>query len=109
MTAPPPFVTTLRARRETVRLGTPNGAAFTLRVELPEQWDVVRIVAPPNERVLAVKVAALAVLDPRADVREFVIKINGREVLDEQRSVSDVGARDGSIFLITHRRRRPVR
>lgn len=107
MTAP--FVTTLRARRETIRLGAPNGTALTLRVEVPELWDVVRIVAPPTERVLAVKVAALAVLDPRADAREFVTKINGREVLDERRSVADVGARDGSIFLLTRRRRRPVR
>jgi len=30
-------------------------------------------------------------------------------VLDERRSVAEVGARDGSIFLLTHRRRRPVR
>jgi len=107
MTAP--FTTTLRARRETIQLGTPNGTALTFRVEVPEVWDVVRIVAPPTERVLAVKVAALSVLDPRADARDFVIKINGREVLDERRSVTDVGARDGSIFLLTHRRRRPVR
>ncbi|HKT08487.1 MAG TPA: hypothetical protein VJR24_11370 [Gemmatimonadaceae bacterium] len=104
-----PFTSTLRARRDTIRLGTPNGEALTLRVELPELWDVVRIVAPPAERVLAIKVAALAALDPRADARDFVIKINGREVLDERRSVSQVGARDGSIFLLTHRRRRPVR
>lgn len=104
-----PFVATLRARRETIQLGDANGAALMLRVELPERWDVVRLSVPPSEHVRAVKVAALAVLDPRGDARDFVIKLGGYEVLDERKSVAEVGARDGSTFLVTHRRRRPVR
>lgn len=104
-----PFVATLRARRNTIQLGGGDGAALTLRVEVPELWDVVRLVAPSSERVQAVKVAALAVLDPRGDARDFVVKLGGAEVRDERRSVAEVGARNGSTFLITHRRRRPVR
>jgi hypothetical protein len=104
-----PFVDTLRARRNTIQLGEPNGAAILVRVEVPELWDVVRISAAPSEHVRAVKIAALAVIDPRADAREFVVKLGGSEVLDERRSIADVGARNGSIFLVTHRRRRPVR
>ena len=107
MTAP--FVTTLRARAETIQLGAPNGAALTIRVEVPERWDVVRVSAAPTEHVRAVKVAALAVLDPRADARDYVVKLRGHEVLDERRSIAEVGARDGSTFLVTNRRRRPVR
>lgn len=104
-----PFVANVRSRREVVRLGAPDAAAISVRVEVPEVWDVVRIDAPPAETVLAVKVAALAVLDPRADQRDFVIKLRGFEVLDEHLSLTDAGAIDGSIFLLTHRRRRPVR
>ena len=40
---------------------------------------------------------------------DFVLKLRGWEVLDESASLADVGAVDGSIFLLTHRRRRPVR
>ena len=36
-------------------------------------------------------------------------KLRGWEVLDEGASLADAGATDGSIFLLTHRRRRPVK
>lgn len=104
-----PFVSKLRARRESVHLGPPDTGAINVRVEIPELWDVVRIVTPPSETVLAVKVAALAALDPRGDQRDFVMKLRGFEMLDEQQSLSEAGAKDGSTFLLTHRRRRPVR
>lgn len=104
-----PFVSTLRARPETVALGNGDGARILVRVEVPERWDVVRLSTPPSESVLAVKVAALEALDPRADQRDYVIKLRGFEVLDEQNTVADAGAVDGSIFLLTRRRRRPVR
>ena len=45
----------------------------------------------------------------RADGRDYVVKLRGHEVLDERRSIAEVGARDGSTFLVTNRRRRPVR
>jgi hypothetical protein len=35
--------------------------------------------------------------------------LGGAEVLDENAPVADAGARDGSILLVTSRRRRPVR
>jgi hypothetical protein len=104
-----PFVANLRSRRDVVRLGDPEASVITIRVEVPELWDVVRIDAPPSETVRAVKVVALSALDPRADQRDFVIKLRGFEVLDEELSLTDAGAIDGSIFLLTHRRRRPVR
>ncbi|HEX5437380.1 MAG TPA: hypothetical protein VFW98_09470 [Gemmatimonadaceae bacterium] len=104
-----PFVANLRSRRTVVRLGTPDAPAISVRVEVPELWDVVRIDTPATEPVLAVKVAALAELYPGADQRHFVTKLRGFEVLDEHQSLADAGAVDGSIFLVTHRRRRPVR
>ena len=104
-----PFVGELRARRDTIGLGPEGATRLWLRVEVPELWDVVRIAAPASESVLAVKVAALEVLLPRADQRDYVTKLSGWEVLDEQQTLSQAGARDGSTFLVTYRRRRPVR
>jgi hypothetical protein len=48
-------------------------------------------------------------VSPDEDASEYVIKLRGFEVLDENVSLADAGARNGSIFLLTHRRRRPVR
>jgi hypothetical protein len=104
-----PFVSTLRARKQTVRIGPAGVPTIMVRVEIPELWDVVRIEVPPTETVLSVKVAALAALNPRADQRHYVMKLRGFEMLDEQQPLAEAGAVDGSIFLLTHRRRRPVR
>jgi hypothetical protein len=104
-----PFVSTLRARRESVLLGPQDGETIRIRVESPEIWDVVRIVASPSETVLAAKVAALAALDPRGDQRDYVMKLRGFEMLDEQQTLAEAGAKENSTFLLTHRRRRPVR
>lgn len=104
-----PFVAGLRARPEHVRLGRVDAHSLTVRVEIPELWDVVRIDVPPEESALAVKVAALAALHPGADHRAYVLKLHGWEVLDEHESLARLGVVNGSIFLLTHRRRRPVR
>lgn len=109
-----PFVAGLRSRPGVIALpGTEDeaqGEVLHLRVEMPEVWDVARIDATPSEPVIAVKVHALAALYPRARSHDdFVIKLRGNEIFDESASVSDAGALDGSTFLVTHRRRRPVR
>lgn len=104
-----PFVGSLRTRRDTVHVGSADGRALTLRVEVPELWDVVRVSAGPDATVEEVKTASLRALNPRANPDTYVTKLRGFEVLDERASVADAGAIDGSIFLVTHRRRRPVR
>ena len=107
-----PFVTSLRARRTTISLAPEGTAAITIRVEMPEVWDVVRIVAQPTEPVLAVKMAALQALYPEAEGEyhaDFAVKLRGWEILDEAASLTDAGVVDGSILLLTFRRRRPVR
>jgi hypothetical protein len=106
-----PFVAGLRSRKSTIRLAPEGDAnAITIRVEMPEVWDVVRIVVAPTEPVLAVKVRALEALFPEAQMHEdFVLKLRGWEILDEAASLVDVGTIDGSILLLTHRRRRAVR
>ena len=108
MTAP--FVTQLRARPGVIRLGTDGQQRITLRVQQLEAWDMVRVETPSTEPVAAVKRAALAALQPNGVSPDaFVLKLNGFEVLDENASVADAGGKNGSTFLLTYRRRRPVR
>jgi hypothetical protein len=105
-----PFVSQLRARPGIVRIGADDQPRISLRVQVPEVWDVVVIEAPATEPVATIKAKALAVLYPEAESTDaFVLKLNGYEVLDESVTVADSGAMSGSTFLLTHRRRRPVR
>lgn len=105
------FVNQLRARGEPLRIAAPGVPAITVRVQMAEVWDTVQIVASPDEPVLAVKVRALEALYPAGDFHEeFVLKLKGWEVFDEERtSLSAAGAVEGSIFLLQHRLRRAVR
>jgi hypothetical protein len=87
--------------------GSPS---ITVRVEMPELWDTVSVAAAPDTAVGALKSHTLAVLYPTDEQPdEFVMKLRGFEVFDENASLAALGAVDGSIFLLTHRRRRPVR
>jgi len=102
------LATIARARPQTVVLGAGHGA-LTLKVEMPERWDVVRVTASPTDTVLSVKVAALAVLEPHADHRRWVMKLRGAEITSESKTLMEVDATTGATFLLTLRRRRPVR
>jgi hypothetical protein len=104
-----PFVQSVRTRGEAVRISGGDGRLLNLRVEVPEIWDVVQVLAPPSASVLAVKDAVLNDMMSNVDEVHYVMKLRGWEVLDEGQSLEGVGAIDGSIFLLTHRRRRPVR
>jgi len=105
-----PFVTTLRSRKSVIRLAPQGADVITIRVEMPDVWDVVRVEVMPTDQVLEVKTKALEALYPEYNVADdFVVKLRGWEILDEMQSLADAGVIDGSILLITFRRRRPVR
>ena len=104
------FVNQLRTRGDVIQMAPAGTASITVRVEMPAVWDVVRVAVLPTESVLGLKLRALAALYPSGEAaEEFVMKLRGFEVLDENASLASVGAVDGSIFLLTHRRRRAVR
>ena len=108
MTAP--FVTQLRARGDALQLAAAGEPSITVRVEMPEVWDTVKAVVSPSAPIATLKQAALAALYRTGEDHEaFVLKFRGWEVLDEEATIAAAGATDGSIFLLTHRRRRPVR
>ena len=105
-----PFVASLRTPPRTLDLSRKGELAITVRVEMAEMWDAVRISVSANEPVVTIKRAALEKLGAADELpEEFVMKLRGWEVLDEGESLTDAGATNGSIFLLTHRRRRPVR
>ena len=105
-----PFVAGLRTPPRALDLSRKGEQAITIRVELAEVWDALRISVSPNEPVVTVKRAALETLGAAEErPEEFVMKLRGWEVLDEGESLADAGAVNGSIFLLAHRRRRPVR
>lgn len=106
-----PFTAQLRSRPEVLRLGTGNEPVITLRVQVPEVWDTIRVDVPADTPVSVVKERALQALmpDEAGNHAGYVMKFAGWEVLDERVSLADAGARHGSIFLLTNRRRRPVR
>jgi hypothetical protein len=104
-----PFVARLRTAA-TLDLSRAGDQAITVRVQLADLWDTVRVSVSPNEPVVTVKRAALEAMgDGEYPTEEYVMKLRGWEVLDEGASVADAGATNGSVFLLTHRRRRPVR
>ena len=104
------FVTQLRASRPPIVL-TPAGAGtITLRVEIAEIWETVRVVADPDTTVAEVKQRVVTDFFPtHGFLDEFVLKLRGWEMLDEQLSLARAGVLDGSILLLAYRRRRPVR
>lgn len=103
------FAVSLRSRPEVIRLVPDGERPIALRVQLQELWDVMRVDASPRQAVQDVKRAVLSAFMPTADPEQYVMKLRGFEVLDELQTLADAGVRDGSIFLLMHRRRRPVR
>jgi hypothetical protein len=105
-----PFVTSLRARPDTVTIGTPGASALTIRVQLAEAWDAIRVTASPDTAVVAVKARALDALDSGAlPLDGYIITHRGFELLDESLSLAAAGVVNGATLLIASRHRRPVR
>jgi hypothetical protein len=109
MNAKAPFVSGIRVQGAPLKLGSGNGPALQLRAQVLEAWDAIRVDADPSASVKSLKQLALRELyhDARSD-DEYVVKLHGFEILDEDAPLSSTAARNGSIFLITDRRRRPV-
>jgi hypothetical protein len=106
-----PFVSTLRARPTTVNLAPTNApTVWTVRVQSAEAWDAVRVEVEPGTHLRDVKRVAMAALMPDAvALEEYVVKLRGIELFDEDASMQSVGALNGSTFLVMSRRRRPLR
>jgi len=109
MTAPTPFVSGLRTQGAAFKLGSGAGPLLQLRAQVLEAWDAIRIDADPSASIKSLKDLALKELYPDAQKNDqYMVKLHGWEILDENAPISSTAAKNGSIFLITDRRRRPV-
>jgi len=82
----------------------------TLRVWVPDVWDIVDLAVSPSTTVAEVKREALEravgrVPEPDA----YEVKFRGALVTEERRTMADLGARDGTPMIVLPARRRPVR
>ena len=112
-----PFTAQLRVGRPTERIGAGAGAGeregegtITFRVQAAPLWDALRVVAPADTPVSEVHGRVMAALLPDESLgADFVLKLRGWELLDHHATLRDSGVEHGSILLLAHRRRRPVR
>jgi len=103
-------VNALRARPGVLALGADGPGAITVRVQVPELWDTLAVRCSADTTCLMMKKAVLEAFGERHNPAEdYVLKLRGFEVLDEHAPVSVAGAHEGSTFLLSIRRRRPVR
>jgi hypothetical protein len=83
---------------------------MNVRVQLLERWDRMAFDVKPETSVATLKRDALSAFGLTTAVpSDYVVKLRGWEVLGEQGSLTESGARDGSTYLIEYRRRRAVR
>ena len=87
-----------------------TASPLTIRGQLAEAWDAVRIEAGAQDSVATVKARVLDVLAPASGLPgDYLVKLNGVEILDERATLSSAGVVNGSTLFIAYRRRRPVR
>lgn len=104
------FTNSLRAGSHVLRLGSDSEARLAFRVQLQDVWETVGVEAPADMPIRVIKERVIeAVLPATEEPEEYLVKLGGWEVLDENLSVAASGATHGSTFLISGRRRRPVR
>jgi hypothetical protein len=83
---------------------------MNIRVQLLEKWDRMPFDVSPDMTVAALKRDALTAFGlTKAEPADYVVKLRGWEVLGEQGTIADSGAREGSTYLVAYRRRRAVR
>ena len=99
----------LRAGRPPLALASGAGS-MTVRVQVAEMWDAIRVTAHPDTVISELKQRVVNEFFPGHEYPDdFVMKLRGWEMLDEQQSLKVGGMVDGSIGLLSYRRRRPVR
>lgn len=86
-----------------------SAAGMTIRVTVTDAWDTVRLDVRTDEAVQSVKTRALGQALTRADVDAYHVKFRGGLVLDESRTLAELGVPAGAPLIVLPARRRPVR
>ncbi len=83
---------------------------MTVKVTVADTWETHTFDAPPDRTVGTLKARALASSRIAADRSAgYEVKFGGGAIRDESRTMSALGVKDGSAFIILSKRRRPVR
>ena len=83
---------------------------MTVRVWVPEVWDIVSLDASPEWSVARLKTEALQQATGRApDGEAYEVKFRGALVLDESTTLGALDAPDNASFIVQHARRVPAR
>ena len=83
----------------------------TVRVWVPDAWDVVELETAPATTVSEVKASALLQAvgsGTRADPANFIVKFRGALINDETVTLESLGVPDKGPMIVLPARRRPV-
>jgi hypothetical protein len=88
-----------------------TAALETVRVWVPDVWNIVELNVSPDQTVAQVKADALERAlgnGPRAKPDDFVVKYRGALVTDEGQTLSALDVPDRAPMIVLSARRRPV-
>jgi hypothetical protein len=88
-----------------------NAPASSVRVWVPDVWEVVELAANPGLTVAQLKTSALEqTIGPgaRANPAEYVVKYRGALVADEQQTLGALNVPDKAPLIVLPAHRRPV-
>ena len=84
-------------------------STIPVRVMVEQAWDQVALDLPASTTVAETKARALALTHVAGDPGDSHVKFRGAEVLDEQKTLGDLGVVPNAALIVLARRRRPLR
>lgn len=88
---------------------TVAAASIPVRVRVQDAWDEADLELSPDATLQELKERALARFRIRRDPAGYAVKFRGAEILDETRTLMEVGVVPNAGLIVLPRRRRPVR
>jgi len=83
---------------------------MTVRVWVPDVWDVIDLPSRPDMTVAELKAAALSgAIGGRVDPGSYEVKFRGAAVRNEARTLGELAVPPGAPLVVLPARRRPVR
>jgi hypothetical protein len=84
-------------------------STLPVRVMVEQAWDQVALDLPATTTLAETKARALALTHVAGDPEDFEVKFRGARVLDEQKSLADLGVVPNAALIVLPRHRLPVR
>ena len=83
---------------------------LSVRVWVPEVWDIVELSVTPDWTVARLKTEALQKAAGRSpQMADYEVKFRGGKLFDETRTLADLAVPDHAAFIVLATRRVPVR